>query len=382
VLALLVAVLLGSFAAGVAGRSMYKSVTIALDGQERTVRTFARDVQGAVRAAGLTVGPRDRLEPDAGVGVADGDYIVLNRARELTLIDGGATRRVWTTASSVKEALYGLGLGSSYGTATGPGRTPRTSDLTTSVPADAEIPLTGMSLRVSLSRTVTLIDGAKPPRKVVTKAGNVAALLDGLRAPLGPEDVTVPDPETPLEDGDRVQVVRNGGGEVTVVQRIPPPVRTIADPKLAKGEKDIRDPGRAGEMTAVYRVRVRGGKEVSRERIRGALSTMPQARIVAVGTNPNPSRTPKSSLGAIWDRLARCESTGNWHINTGNGYYGGIQFDARTWRAYGGTDFAALPHLASREEQIAIAQKVRAERGGFGAWPACSRKLGLPGDER
>ena len=72
----------------------------------------------------------------------------------------------------------------------------------------------------------------------------------------------------------------------------------------------------------------------------------------------------------MWDKLAKCEATGNWSINTGNGYYGGLQFDAGTWKAYGGTEYAALPHQASRAEQIAVASKVRDDRGGYGAWPA------------
>lgn len=76
-----------------------------------------------------------------------------------------------------------------------------------------------------------------------------------------------------------------------------------------------------------------------------------------------------------WDRLAQCESSGNWAINTGNGFSGGLQFTPSTWKAYGGT---GLAHNASRSEQIAVAQRVQAGQG-WGAWPACSRKLGLSG---
>jgi LysM repeat protein len=77
-----------------------------------------------------------------------------------------------------------------------------------------------------------------------------------------------------------------------------------------------------------------------------------------------------------WDRLAQCESSGNWSISTGNGYYGGLQFSAGTWRAFGGATYASSAHRASRAEQIAIAERVL-DRQGWGAWPACSRKLGL-----
>ena len=80
----------------------------------------------------------------------------------------------------------------------------------------------------------------------------------------------------------------------------------------------------------------------------------------------------------MWDSLAKCEAGGNWATNSGNGYYGGLQFDRQTWVAYGGDDYAPLPHQASRSEQIAVATKVRDDRGGYGSWPACARKLGLP----
>ena len=80
----------------------------------------------------------------------------------------------------------------------------------------------------------------------------------------------------------------------------------------------------------------------------------------------------------VWDKVANCESSGNWHINTGNGYYGGLQFSAGTWRAYGGGAYASLASEASRSEQIAVASKVQASQG-WGAWPVCSGKAGAYG---
>ncbi len=79
----------------------------------------------------------------------------------------------------------------------------------------------------------------------------------------------------------------------------------------------------------------------------------------------------------VWDLLAQCESGGNWAINTGNGYYGGLQFSYSTWLGNGGGDFAEYAHLATREQQILIAENLHARRG-FQPWPACRVKLGLP----
>ncbi|MCH5674035.1 transglycosylase family protein [Streptomyces gilvus] len=82
--------------------------------------------------------------------------------------------------------------------------------------------------------------------------------------------------------------------------------------------------------------------------------------------------------GGVWDRIAQCESGGNWHINTGNGYYGGLQFSAGTWRAYGGSAYASTADKASREAQIAVATKVQHAQG-WGAWPVCSARAGAYG---
>jgi hypothetical protein len=86
----------------------------------------------------------------------------------------------------------------------------------------------------------------------------------------------------------------------------------------------------------------------------------------------------EAAPASVWDRLAGCESGGNWSINTGNGFYGGLQFTASTWRAFGGTAYAPRADLASRSQQISVAQRVL-EVQGWKAWPACSAKLHLSG---
>ncbi|EFL32661.1 secreted protein [Streptomyces viridochromogenes DSM 40736] len=75
-----------------------------------------------------------------------------------------------------------------------------------------------------------------------------------------------------------------------------------------------------------------------------------------------------------WDTVAQCESGGNWSINTGNGYYGGLQFSASTWSAYGGTQYASTADQASKDQQIQVAEKVLASQGK-GAWPVCGKGL-------
>lgn len=100
----------------------------------------------------------------------------------------------------------------------------------------------------------------------------------------------------------------------------------------------------------------------------GTLALGTAAAIMA----PAASAAPDSD----WDRLAQCESNGDWQINTGNGYHGGLQFSPSTWNAYGGQEFAPYAYQATREQQIAVAERTLAGQG-WGAWPACSASLGL-----
>ncbi len=91
-------------------------------------------------------------------------------------------------------------------------------------------------------------------------------------------------------------------------------------------------------------------------------------------SRPSPPSPPSTTSQHDWDAVALCESGGNWSINTGNGYYGGLQFSASTWEAYGGLAYAPRADLATREEQIAVAEKVLAGQGP-GAWPTCGKAL-------
>jgi hypothetical protein len=146
------------------------------------------------------------------------------------------------------------------------------------------------------------------------------------------------------------------------------------DPNAFKGDETVTKAGANGEKVTTFRVTTVDGVETARETIGTKVTREPVAAQVTVGTKERPA-PPAVADGSVWDRLAQCESGGNWAINTGNGYYGGLQFSPSTWRAYGGQ---GMPHQNSREQQIAIAEKVRAASGGFGAWPHCSSKLGLP----
>ncbi|MEU1986194.1 transglycosylase family protein [Nocardia sp. NPDC019395] len=120
-------------------------------------------------------------------------------------------------------------------------------------------------------------------------------------------------------------------------------------------------------MSGRHRKPTNTGRTVAKVAVTGAMIS--GAGVALAG---NASAAPDSD----WDRLAQCEAGGNWGINTGNGYHGGLQFSESTWQANGGGDYAPTANQASREQQIVVAEKVLASQG-WGAWPSCSSSLGL-----
>jgi hypothetical protein len=164
------------------------------------------------------------------------------------------------------------------------------------------------------------------------------------------------------------------------------------DSSMYKDQSDVARDGKSGVAAIKYAALYVDGKLLGKARVSRSVIAAPVAKIVNVGTKerPAPPPPPSSSSGSgsgsgsgsappdtsglNWDAVAQCESGGNWHINSGNGFYGGLQFDYSTWLANGGGQYAERADLASREQQIAIANKLYAARGSS-PWPVCGQYL-------
>ena len=337
-----------------------KSVTLLVDGQTRSVSTYAATVGEVLADEGVPVGEHDVVLPAVEDTLADGGTVVLNRARPLELTVDGVRREVYVTALSVDEALQQLGF--------------RSDDLVLSASRSERLPLGGMALTITTPKDIVLVaDGRK--RTVTTTAATAADLLAEQGIALSNTDRLSLYPDQVLLDRMRLQVFRVVVEEAKVTAAVPFERAETPDPAAFEGEETVVIPGVAGEQVTTFRVTVVDGKEVSREKLGTTVTRRPVTEEVRVGTKERPA-APSVPGGGVWDALAACESGGNWSINTGNGYYGGLQFNPGTWAAYGGQ---GLPHENSREQQIAIAEKVVAASGGsYGAWPHCSSQLGLP----
>ncbi len=355
--AVLAALLLTLVAGGATVAAMLKTVTLDVDGQQIQVRTMASSVEGVVSAAGYSVDERDVLAPGADEEVSSGDKVVLRKAKPLTITVDGRTRTVWTTATTVDEALR------QFDTAADGAKL--------SASRSHRLPLDGMALDVTTPKAVTLDDGGavSEPRSAEATVGD---MLNALGVPLEGADTVEPAADTPVTDGMHVTVHRIRTATQTVTEPFDPPADSSNDDTLAKGTTKVVEPGKPGSREVTYEVTTVDGKETERTTLSEKVLDPGVPATVKVGTKEVPS-VPD---GSIWDSIAQCEATGNWSINNGNGFYGGLQFTQQTWQAFGGGQYAARADLASREQQIAVAKKVQAAQG-WGAWPACSAQLGL-----
>jgi uncharacterized protein YabE (DUF348 family) len=348
---------------GAAALAMNKSITVDVDGHQQTVHSFGGTVGEVLEDAGLSVGAHDSLSPSPQAEVGDGGVIKLERGRQLKMIVDGSEHTSWVRATHLGDALSQLGMTAMDKPGTW-----------MSMPKDGELPLQGATVEIKTLKNITLYDGANAPKQVKTTAVTTKEFLGEYKLTLGPDDQAEGGLDVKLTDGAEVHISRTGVSTVVQKESIDPPEQKVDDPDLAKGKTQVEDPGTPGEKMVTYKVTQKNGKEVSRESISEQVITQPKPKIIHVGTKQAPN--PDIGDGSAWDRIAQCESGGNWAIVSSSGkYYGGLQFDKQTWDAYGGDQYAAYPNQATREQQIAIAEKVKAARGGsYSAWPVCGAK--------
>jgi uncharacterized protein YabE (DUF348 family) len=339
--------------------STQRTVVLSVDGEQRTVQTYARTVGDLLDKQDLVVGPQDSITPAAGATLADGDQVSLRRGRQLVLSVDGATRSVWTTAQSVDEALGALGL--------------RDSAAYVSVSRSGRIPLEGVDVTVRTPRTVTvLVDGRRAT--LTSTAATVGELLAEGGVTLGERDVVTPAAVAYPLNGDTVTVSRVEGRRL--VKQVPVKFRTVrkADDTMYKGDTVVRREGKPGLIVRTFDVTYVDGRPTTRALVDERRRAKPVTKVVAFGTREIPAgrvRIP-STDGLNWNALAQCESGGRPDAVGGGGLYFGLyQFDLQTWRGQGGT---GNPADASPEEQTRRAKSLFADRGRQ-PWPYCGRLL-------
>ncbi|WP_279326971.1 resuscitation-promoting factor [Arthrobacter zhangbolii] len=345
-----------------------KSVVLTVDGESQEVQTFGGTVADVLQKADISLTSADRVSPEPAQALEDGTTVEVQRARAVDVtLDGNGTT-VHTTGETVADLVSELRVASN-----------------SAVSASLDTSLARLTGGVSISTPKTVfvtVDGKSHERN--TTATSVRELLNESGVVLGAADQVSAPADAALVDGMGIKVTRiSAGVEETEKEALPHSTAEVPDAEMFEGEKKVTTAGVDGERTRVFAVTVVDGREVSRTLVSETVTREPVAEAVATGTKkrPAPEAKPAAGSGAApssgtWAALAQCESGGNWHINNGNGYYGGLQFSSGSWLGAGGGAYAPVASAATPEQQIAVAEKLRAN-GGWGHWPSCAAKLGL-----
>ena len=318
----------------------------------------------------------------------------------LVLVVGGLAAFVITQANADKSA-----------TATADNDTVENTEQPVDEPLNIErvSSITPLSVeQIQLPRTIE-ITVADETQEVLTTGETVQEVLDNAEVSVGEDDKVSPQPDATLNDSTNIVVTVVEKHEVTEEETIEYETTRKNDNSLEKGTTKTETEGANGTAVVTYEVVTENGEEVDKTEIDREVTEAPTDAVILRGTKepePEPEPTPEPSSsssssssdssdssessssgntgasapsvanGSTWDAMAQCESGGNWSANTGNGYYGGLQFLPSTWQAAGGGQYAALPHQATREQQIAVANSWLS-RTSWSQWPACSASLGL-----
>jgi resuscitation-promoting factor RpfB len=335
-------------------RGLSNTVQLTVDGQDRDVTTTGDTVGAVLEAEGITLGPHDVVAPAVGESVEDGSHVTLLRGRPVDLTVDGQAQTVWTTAADLGGALTQNG--------TPYARAQLSTTRSTSIPRD------GLAVSVVTPKQLTVRVAGGEPQTHELAALTPREALAQLGVAVDEHDRSQPGLDEHLEDGDRIAFTDITVENKTVGdEKVPYKSVEQPDDSMYDGETSVEQAGADGRRVVRYRLTYKNGDLVKRQELKANVVKQPVDEVVKVGT--------KTLDTGVWDALAQCEAGGNWATNTGNGYYGGLQFNLGTWQANGGT---GLPSNASRETQIAVATRVRDASGGYGAWPACAASLGLP----
>jgi uncharacterized protein YabE (DUF348 family) len=338
-----------------------KTVTLNVDGKVSSVQTFGGTVGQVVKSANVELHPADRVFPALDASVQNGSVINVNMAKAVKVSLDGAEKTVNTTAQDVAGLVTQLGVASS-------------SEL--SVPKDAQLAVDGSFVAISTPKTVSIIADGKA-KKTTTTAANVGEVLKDAGIRLAAADRTSQPAHAPVVNNMVIKVSRVAGKTATVTEGVAFQTLTTDSATLPKGEEKVTQEGVPGETTLTYKLVFVDGREASRTLVSKTTTREPVTEKITVGTKeePKPAAAAEADSGntgaaapammnaGMWDKIAQCESGGNWSINSGNGYYGGLQFDIQTWIGAGGGSYAPNASQASKAQQIDIANRIYAERG-------------------
>ncbi|MDO5753378.1 MAG: transglycosylase family protein [Arthrobacter sp.] len=381
-LACQVAVLVALVAGLMAFVTANKTVTLVVDGQSSSVQGFGSSVGDVLKRADLNVSAADHVTPALDAPVENGGTITVNTAKKITVSLDGTEQVVTTTSNKISGLINQLGIA---------------ANARISVPVDALLANSSDINIITPKKVVLVADGKKTVK--TTTAQNVSDVLGEAGVTLAKTDLVSTPRNATVVENIVIKVTRvNTAGNASETEAVPFETEESVDPALFKDEKKTVTAGVAGSLQRTFRTVTIDGVVVSRTETGSSITKAPVAAAISVGSKERPAApaptaaapaaapkveaagantgaaAPAMSNEAMWDAIAQCESTGNWSINTGNGYYGGLQFDIPSWLANGGGAYAPNASLATKAQQIAVANTYYA-KAGLGPW-GCAHAAG------
>ncbi|MGF4045559.1 transglycosylase family protein [Paenarthrobacter nitroguajacolicus] len=342
-----------------------KTVTLNVDGKVSSIQTFGGTVDQVVKAAKVELKDADRVSPALDARVENGSVVNVHLAKAVSIELDGARKTVNTTAPDVAGLVSELGVASS-------------SEI--SQPKEASLEVTGSFVSISTPKTISVVADGKDT-STTTTADDVATVLKDAGITLGANDRISQPGNAPIVQDMVIKVSRVDTSKTAeATEEVPFESVKSDSAELFKGEEKVTQEGVAGSLVKTFKLVLVDGREASRTLVSSNVATEPVTEKISVGTKARPVPTPAPQAAAataapaasgptgapneaMWDRIAQCESGGNWSINTGNGYYGGLQFSSPTWLANGGGAYAPNASLATKAQQIDIANRLYAKNG-------------------
>ncbi|MFJ6536687.1 transglycosylase family protein [Paenarthrobacter sp. NPDC091711] len=341
-----------------------KTVTLNVDGKVSSIQTFGGTVDQVVKAAKVELKDADRVSPALDAKIDNGSVVNVNLAKAVSIELDGARKTVNTTSPDVAGLVSELGVASS-------------SEI--SQPKEASLEVTGSFVSISTPKTISVVADGKDT-STTTTATDVATVLKDTGVTVGANDHISQPGNAPIVQDMVIKVSRVDTSKTAeATEEVPFESVKSDSAELFKGEEKVTQEGVAGSLVKTFKLVLVDGREASRTLVSSNVATQPVAEKISVGTKARPVATPAPQAAAaaapaasgptgapneaMWDRIAQCESGGNWSINSGNGYYGGLQFSSPTWLANGGGAYAPNASLASKAQQIDIANRLYAKNG-------------------
>ncbi|MGP9681899.1 MULTISPECIES: resuscitation-promoting factor [unclassified Brachybacterium] len=394
--------------------AMSNEAALTVYGQQTMVRTFSQPtVAELLEAQGVELKDTDLVVPDLAAQVTDGLDIQIIHRTPVTVTVDGEDQSVLTTGDTVADALEDVDY--------------KAEGASVSPAPDTELSAKDAQIDVVTRKTVTFI-GQNGQDTFEVAALTVDDAMTKVLGDIEDTDKASVDRDSILEDGATITVQRIREAERTETVDVPFETKTVKDDELLEGTTKTTTEGKKGTTEKVFTDKTVDGKVTESELVSEKVAEKPVTEVITKGTKPAPkpepapeptsesssseqapsqrtekktekkstqkesssrsserdstpekkpaASAPSVSDGSVWDRLAQCEAGGNWSINTGNGFSGGLQFTKSTWLAFGGGQYAPVAHQATREQQISIGKKVQAGQG-WGAWPSCTSQLGI-----